>query len=407
MQEQHIAKEYLAIVWGWPDWDSKTVDAPLARQGIHAPSAIWLRQAIHPAGALAQTDFKVERRFSHATTGDHFSIVRSIPRTGRTHQIRVHLASLGHPIVGDKKYGSSRGLQGAIALHAASLTFAHPITKQPLTVKATCSGLAGDAGMYCPYRLLFSAGPLRKRLRSSATAFATAITSREAFRIVRTNVVTHDRGCMATCMGLSNRAVVPPFLPVGRNEDGVFGAMLAASDAAAVFGHVPVGVLHDSDRRSERSGDQILSASESRLSDLVISVVRRRGAPNPTTSCDKWLLEMGQTLMDIGHLDTRDLAAFVTDLALEERGLELEQLGKDARGPDCPEHWRVAIGRYCHQLSSSMATREFFLPAEFHGSGSIDSGYRALQTFFLAFGRLVASWPALWEAARAINTKSQ
>lgn len=105
MQEQRIAKEYLAIVWGWPKWDSESVEAPLARQGAHGPSAIWLKQAIHPAGAPARTDFKVERRFTRVTARDRFSIVRAIPRTGRTHQIRVHLASLGHPIVGDKIYG--------------------------------------------------------------------------------------------------------------------------------------------------------------------------------------------------------------------------------------------------------------------------------------------------------------
>jgi 23S rRNA pseudouridine1911/1915/1917 synthase len=110
MQEQRIAKEYLAIVWGWPQWDSTTVDAPLARQGIHAPSLIWLKQAIHPAGYPARTGFTVEKRFRRGAAGDYFSIIRAIPRTGRTHQIRVHLASLGHPIVGDKIYGPDETL---------------------------------------------------------------------------------------------------------------------------------------------------------------------------------------------------------------------------------------------------------------------------------------------------------
>jgi 23S rRNA pseudouridine1911/1915/1917 synthase len=72
---------------------------------------IWLKQTIHAAGAQAQTEFFVERRFKTSTSsGDRFSVIRSIPRTGRTHQIRVHLAAIGHPIVGDKIYGPDEQL---------------------------------------------------------------------------------------------------------------------------------------------------------------------------------------------------------------------------------------------------------------------------------------------------------
>ena len=111
MQQRRLRKEYLAIVSGWPQWETQIVDAPLDRQSKHQQSAIWLKQIVHPAGAAAETEFQVEQRFIRSTTaGDKFSVIRAIPRTGRTHQIRVHLSCIGHPLVGDKIYGPNEQL---------------------------------------------------------------------------------------------------------------------------------------------------------------------------------------------------------------------------------------------------------------------------------------------------------
>ena len=124
MQRRQLKKEYLAIVCGWPEWENTLVDAALDRQGKHRDSAIWLKQMIHPSGAPAQTKFKIERRFVRSTgrpqppgapfenapESEKFSLIRAIPHTGRTHQIRVHLSSIGHPVVGDKIYGPDEHL---------------------------------------------------------------------------------------------------------------------------------------------------------------------------------------------------------------------------------------------------------------------------------------------------------
>src|SRR2546423_5795758 len=73
MQQHRLHKEYLAIVWGWPDWETKIIDAPMDRQGKYQPSAIWLKQMIHPAGAPALTEFQVEKRFKRWGAVNHSS----------------------------------------------------------------------------------------------------------------------------------------------------------------------------------------------------------------------------------------------------------------------------------------------------------------------------------------------
>lgn len=103
-ERREVVKEYLAVVTGWPAEEEWTCDAPILRAGEIGPSPVWVRQIVHPAGRACRTRFLVERRFTRAE-GD-FSLLRCFPETGRMHQLRVHLAHVGHPIAGDKLYSS-------------------------------------------------------------------------------------------------------------------------------------------------------------------------------------------------------------------------------------------------------------------------------------------------------------
>ncbi len=114
MRGNGFHKEYLALVHGWPPWEETLADAPLRRAGSVGPSRVWLRQTVHPDGAPARTRFVVERRFTRgggsAGEGGRFALLRAVTATGRLHQVRVHAAALGHPLVGDKIYGPDEGL---------------------------------------------------------------------------------------------------------------------------------------------------------------------------------------------------------------------------------------------------------------------------------------------------------
>lgn len=115
---RQVAKSYLAIVHGHPAADRGCIDAPLGRDEA---SRVAIRDRVRPDGAAATTDWQVRRRFTRE--GAPFSLLEVTPATGRKHQIRIHLAHAGHPIVGDKLYGGDE--DAYLALVERRLTAAH------------------------------------------------------------------------------------------------------------------------------------------------------------------------------------------------------------------------------------------------------------------------------------------
>lgn len=122
---REIDKRYLALVHGRIAEDEGRIEGPIGRDPSHRQ-----RMRILPQGKPAITEFRVLKRFERST------LVEIQPLTGRTHQIRVHLSAIGHPVVGDDVYGSRFVGEDRLMLHAWQMKLAHPITGECLELVA-------------------------------------------------------------------------------------------------------------------------------------------------------------------------------------------------------------------------------------------------------------------------------
>lgn len=138
IEARAVRREYLAVVAGVPAAAEGTVDANIGRDPRHRERFT----VVEGEGRRAVTHYAVEAAFG-PPAAPTAARLRVTLETGRTHQIRVHLAAIGHPVLGDPVYGGSRArtpLIGRQALHAARLAFAHPVTGKPLAFKAPVPG---------------------------------------------------------------------------------------------------------------------------------------------------------------------------------------------------------------------------------------------------------------------------
>ncbi|MFD2371699.1 RluA family pseudouridine synthase [Brevibacillus sp. GCM10020057] len=125
LRERTITRTYVAFVHGQVARDSGKIDEPIGKDRNHPT-----RRRVTPSGDRAVTHYKVRQRYSHGTQ------IECRLETGRTHQIRVHLSYIGHPLMGDALYGGQRDQIARQALHAERLRFEHPFGGQLVEVSA-------------------------------------------------------------------------------------------------------------------------------------------------------------------------------------------------------------------------------------------------------------------------------
>ena len=261
-------------------------------------------------------------------------------------------------------------------------------------VRMTCAGVVGDSGITYPEQFLLKLeGLSAEAMKLSADVFRTALSHREVARASEAYAVIHEPNCQAYCMGLWNQEPLVPFLPTGRNEDGLFATMTFACDPASLIGHIPVGVVHDSSRSAEYEAIGRF-ACESRLSDFLRMSVFEWSRTCPAESVAGRRHYIVSRLRHLASLPEEDLGRLHRRFTVEMRCRELAVANRTAAAtPSIPSYWRSGLVTYQEEFGRAVNSGRFLSPSDLPPGASFGSSLGA-------FADLVEAWPELWHRAK-------
>jgi hypothetical protein len=240
-------------------------------------------------------------------------------------------------------------------------------------------------------------------MMSSEEALETALAARETVRIARQIEITHGCAFMTYCCALANSEALPPFMPLGRNTDGLFGVMLEVCDSTSFSAQLPHGVIHDSGRSPSYLPGFVASASETRMADVLIELTHAWATPGVGRPGDMPLTGVGRRLLDFAALAPDDFLESFVSAVVELRRPELEEANRvQSEIVEPPSHWRDAVLAYSSTCVSHMTTPEWYLPVEFKDAAGLHNGFAALQSLVRNFGDLLNAWPHLWSASHRL-----
>ncbi|HEY5933029.1 MAG TPA: hypothetical protein VIU61_00245 [Kofleriaceae bacterium] len=317
--------------------------------------------------------------------GDRVERMHAVRRRNDVDLLAAHEALLGRDLASLVKDGEPAGTEH----------FARELQHGYGRVAISVSGVHGDCGLSSPLPYLMKGGATRERLLADYERHRVA---REILRVVEAPAITRRAFCMTGAIGLDHRELLPPFLPVGRGEDGVFATTLRLCDPFGFIGLVPVAVLHDP--QGGRTFDPGALVRAFRVSDCVqlLSQAAPFGDPRQGLAARLWTL--GRYLVDLA---SRPWAELIERLR-EQHGRQLTHHlpaceAMLAEHPDAPVAWRRDLSRHLVSAVGWARSMDDFLPSEL-GELPVADARARFQRLLLGYGELLAAWPTLVAAAR-------
>ncbi|MBV9084232.1 MAG: hypothetical protein JOZ62_16265 [Acidobacteriaceae bacterium] len=261
-------------------------------------------------------------------------------------------------------------------------------------IRITFTGVLGDSGMFStPKLVLHSGSPTIERLDNYISTGGNLLDCRDIGRQWLAPTICRMGAPMTTATGLDNRTLLPPFLPVCRNQDEVFGATLKRCIPSALCGHLPFTIVHDpaGQRRNEPNW-----ASAVRLCDLVLECITSWSEPVEERTPSERMLLLGQHVTHLGELAPARFEEFSRSVLLIRAAKMASHLeARLASGGDRPTCIRDHLATQLNELRQAITRRDY-------GSMRLDAP-GSPQHMVKQFGQLLSWWPEILRATSMLR----
>lgn len=276
-------------------------------------------------------------------------------------------------------------------------------------VLVTFNGLLGDSALPAPVGYLLLRDDSRERLVRSETDYRSAFKSREVLRVADGPYISANAWCVTAAVGYDNRELLPPFMPVLRGEDDLFGFTLHACFDDGYFGYLPSAVLHSPpDHRAYGHDDLGEFGSGVRMCNVILACVKSLNAWPGLEDARVRMRALGEHLTSVGSLPQEDFEELVL-VNLYRMQSEyvtfLEGTLQDYDG--WPEYWADDVESYIDALRAAMESRDYAVPQDLLAGRGQEEARRLSRRLVFRYGQLLRWWPEMVDAAKSLRAQGR
>jgi hypothetical protein len=272
-------------------------------------------------------------------------------------------------------------------------------------VLATSTGLRGRSGLQWPFRYLDPEPGWRREVQASSQPYRALVESQAMLAAVERFTLSNGSFLSSMFFAVDGTALLPPFMPVFRSQDVLFGDTLRACYEDAYMGHLPWTLVHDPGTDRRVSLEQLARHTGLETAQFIGMFVRRASLSLLKEPLDR-LTMLGRFIRDLGQLEHGEFVALMQDVYYELQTARIVRFERHlSESDELPDDWVRHVRLHIAELHAAMSNPASVVPSDVLVFG--DEAWVHAQTLVRRFGRLLELWPSLVGAARRLADRER